>query len=363
MKLNKIASVLLSILLAGSISASACTSLSIQDTAGDVFHGRTLEYMEDIPSWLTYYPQGTRFHSSAPDGSAGLSYSSRYAILAVTMPMREKNSHDLVEGMNTGGLSFSENMIMGAELPALKQTQYHQAIAVTELGEWALASFSRVDEVKTAIEKGDFWSPKLALFDNMVSPFHYAFYDRSGKSIVVEVSHGKLKVYDNPTGVMTNGPVFPWHLTNLNNYTQLTNEDRSFGKIGNMSVMQPDSGIATAELPNSDTSVGRFVRGVFYTTFARKTQNSGQAINTLSHIMDRFDRTKDITTDVLGSEGEGNKNDKPITEYTVWTSLSDLTQGIMYIRGYNDINYTKYSLANYKDKQKPVFTEINLLKK
>ncbi|EBF0843318.1 linear amide C-N hydrolase [Salmonella enterica subsp. enterica] len=45
---------------------------------------------------------------------------------------------------------------------------------------------------------------------------------------------------------MTNGPEFKWHLTNLNNYTQLTNEDSSAGTLGNIKISQPDSGIAVS---------------------------------------------------------------------------------------------------------------------
>ncbi len=43
------------------MAAQACTTLAIQDKQGDIFHGRTLEYMQDLPSWLTYYPAGTQF--------------------------------------------------------------------------------------------------------------------------------------------------------------------------------------------------------------------------------------------------------------------------------------------------------------
>lgn len=57
----------------------------------------------------------------------------------------------------------------------------------------------------------------VAVLGNATSPFHYALHDRSGASIVTEFSDGKQTVYDNPVGVMTNGPSLPWHLINLNN--------------------------------------------------------------------------------------------------------------------------------------------------
>lgn len=51
------------------LASQACTTLAIQDKQGDIFHGRTLEYMQDLPSWLTYYPAGTQFDKKTPDGS------------------------------------------------------------------------------------------------------------------------------------------------------------------------------------------------------------------------------------------------------------------------------------------------------
>src|SRR5699024_1112390 len=58
-------------------------------------------------------------------------------------------------------------------------------------------------------------------------PFHYAVHDAQGQSLVIEFHHGQRTIYDNPVGVLTNAPQFSWHLTNLNNYTYLSNVDHS----------------------------------------------------------------------------------------------------------------------------------------
>ncbi|EBG3215786.1 linear amide C-N hydrolase [Salmonella enterica subsp. enterica] len=360
MKLNKLITILLPHLFSFSVTSHACTSLAITDQQGDLFHGRTLEYMRDLSSWLTYYPAGTLFNKNTPDGKPGLHYKSRYDVLAITSTITDGDSRDVLEGMNSAGLSFSENMIMNLELATVPGTNNDKALPVTSLGEWALARFSTVEEVREAVNKGKFWSPVLKRFGDLKSPFHYAFYDKKGGSIVVEVVDGKLHVYNNPTRVMTNGPELPWHIENLNNYTQLTNKDRSAGTLGNISVYQPDSGIAVSSLPSSDTSVGRFIRGVYYTTYAQRAESASEGVNTLAHIMSRFDRPKNITIDSMGSEGKGNKTGGNVTEYTVWTVLSDLSRGDMYVRGYNDINYTKYSLSQYKNMNNPFFEKINI---
>ncbi len=119
-------------------AAQACTTLAIQDKQGDIFHGRTLEYMQDLPSWLTYYPAGTQFDKNA-GWQPGISYQAKYPILAITSTITDGDSRDILEGMNSAGLSFSENMIMNAQLPPLPASEYKQAIPVTSLGEWALA--------------------------------------------------------------------------------------------------------------------------------------------------------------------------------------------------------------------------------
>ena len=111
----------------------------------------------------------------------------------------------------------------------------------------------------------------LAALNGAPTSFHCCVHERDGQSVVIECSEHQQNVYDNPVGVMTNGPAFPWHLTNLNNYTFLNNRDQSTGKFGSLSVTQPDSGIATASLPASNTPVGRLVRAAYYATLAVKT--------------------------------------------------------------------------------------------
>ncbi|MBS0849252.1 linear amide C-N hydrolase [Citrobacter sp. JGM124] len=362
MKVNQILNCMLSALLVTSLSSAACSSLAITDKQNNIYHGRTLELSADLPSWLTYYPKNTHFQKKTPDGKNGISYDSKYEILAISTEVYfDGDDHNIFQGLNSGGLSFSANMVPEANLITPEEKYYDKTIPVTAIGEWALSNFSTVEEVKKAVENGYFWAPVLKNFGNVKSPLHYAFYDKKGGSIVVEALNGKLHVYDNPTRAMTNGPDFPWHLTNLNNYTQLTNVDRSSSKLGNIQVTQPDSGIASSDLPSSDTSVGRFIRAVYYSSYALKGDSPAEAMNTLAHIMNRFDRTKNITVDTI-SESQ-TVNAKPESEYTVWTSLSDLTNGKMMIRGYKDINYSEYSLAQYKNSTKPVFEKIDTLKK
>lgn len=359
MKINKILSgITLAVLGAVSIG-TACTSLAITDHQKNIYHGRTLELSAELPSWLGFYPKNTLFQKKGPDGKNSISYHSKYDILSIsTDVVYDGDDHNILQGINSAGLSFSENMVPVANLAPLSKQNYKNSIPVTSLGEWALSSFSTVEEVKAAVKKAHFWAPEMKIFNNLHSPLHYAFYDEKGGSIVVEVKDGKFEVYDNPTRVLTNGPEFPWHLTNLNNFTQLSNVDHNTTTLGNMSLTQPDSGIAASTLPSADTSVGRFIRAVYYSSYAPVGQTTDESMNTLAHVMNRFDRMKNITVDQVGKDAKTGNPDY-MSEYTVWTSLTDLTQKVMKIRSYGDTNYTTYTMDQFKDQKEPVFIKIN----
>ncbi|MHC5201546.1 linear amide C-N hydrolase [Myroides sp. LJL119] len=326
----------------------ACTSLAVKDKNNNMYHGRTMEFTTDqIVTSLTYYPVNHAFQHPAPDNSPGKKYLAKYPMFALTVPVSKIDPMGAMQGVNNQGLSFSLNMMTKSDLPDLSADKYPNSVPFTSFGEWAIASFANIQELKAGINTADFWSDSIALIGGLKSPFHFAFYDKSGQCAVVEVSQGVIHLYDNPTYVMTNGPEFPWHLTNLDNYANMTNIEHNANKIGNMTLMQPDSGAGTGILPASGTSVGRFVKAFFYSTFANSVDTPEKQIIELAHVMNNFDRPKNISVEYLKMPNHPD----PVysTEFTIWTVLSDLSQGDIYIRAYADINYTKYSFKDFAD--------------
>lgn len=324
----------------------ACTSLAIKDKNNNLYHGRTMEFTTDlIITSLTYYPVGQEFTHPALDGSPGKKYTAKYPMFALTVPVSKEDPLGAMQGVNEPGLSFSLNMMTKSDLPDLTKDKYPNSVPFTSFGEWAIANFASVQELKDGINTADFWSDPIALIGGLKSPFHFAFYDKSGQAAVVEVSGGVLHIYDNPTYVMTNGPEFPWHLTNLDNYANMSNVEKNANKVGNMTLMQPDSGSGTAILPSSNTSVSRFIKAFFYSNFANVVDTPEKQIIELAHVMNNFDRPKNISVEYLNMPNES----QPVysTEFTIWTVLSDLSQGDVYIRSYADMNYTKYSFKDF----------------
>lgn len=352
----------------------ACTTLTYQDAAGRIYLGRTLELTVDLPYQLLYLPAGRTF-SSRPVQNPPLRYKSDLALLCVVMPDRvpapgaapQLANLKVVEGFNEAGLTFSLLAYpdVGGTVP---EPETDGAIlAATDLGTWTLGRFRNVSEVRDALAKQPVIPDAIALLGGTPAPFHYVLHDRDGFSLVLEFHEGRFHVYDNPVGVLTNGPEFPWHLVNLQNYTSLGNVDRPAARFGKLAVRQPDSGIATANLPASNTSVGRFVRAVFYREFAEKVNDPDQAIRTLAHVMNTFDRPKGISISPpedgghLEVRGLGNGPQSTPTEYTAWTNLTDLQRGQFFVRTYGGLNYTRFDLPRLATDPSPKILPLSTL--
>lgn len=337
-----------------------CTSLIYLDASDKAYFGRTLELTSDLPYQLVFYPAGLPF-SSHLEGHAPVEYKGKYGILAVTMPGRMPTAQaplgyadlKVLEGMNDQGLTFSLLSYPAAGGAQTKVEATQAVLSASDLGTWALGQFATVAEVKDALAAQPVLLEALTLLGGVESPFHYVVHDATGASFVIEFNKGQMTTYDNPVGVMTNGPEFSWHLTNLDNYTFLTNVDKSSGEFGSYKASQPDSGIATAGLPASNTSVGRFVRAAYYAHYTEKADTPDLAVMTLAHIMNNFDRPRGVTID-YPTEGGGHlevaglsqsASEPYATEYTCWTNLSDLDRKRFYLRTYRGLNYASFDLT------------------
>lgn len=351
MTMNNPSKFILSLLLSLSLVTNtfACTVLAISDANGNVYQGRTNEFAGQQPDSLMYYPAGTRIESMTPDGAQGKTFNTKFAILSVTLSDLVPNAKQgtLHEAVNDQGLTITTNALMEFN-PPVPTAPADRILAATDVGTWALGNFSTVQQVKQAIESKevDIWLPRIPSMANLYAPLHYALFDKTGGAIVIEFTNGKTEVYDNPVRVLTNDPPFPWHLTNMNNYAYLTNIDKNKGQFNNLPVAATDSGGAQAGLPGIETSVGRFVKAAYYSNFVDKAKTPDQALITLSHVMNNFDRPKGISSDLPGtaSKAEAFAAGKISTEATYFTVMNDLSRGHFYIRTINGINFSKFDI-------------------
>lgn len=114
-----------------SLSSAACSSLTITDKQSHIYHGRTLEFSADLPSWLTYYPKNRYFQKKTPDGKNGINYHSKYEILTIgTENYFDGDEHNIFQSLNSGGASFSADLVPEANLTTPEAKYYDRAIPV-----------------------------------------------------------------------------------------------------------------------------------------------------------------------------------------------------------------------------------------
>lgn len=347
----------ISFFLSSLSNSSACTLMMMKDVNGNAYVARTHEFSGVLPDVMNYFPEGSSIESQAPEGKQGMIFKTKYPFLSVSLAGMTPNAKQAAvhEGLNDQGLSISLLQFNGAVRPAIGPDDT-KLLSVVDFGAWALGNFQTVAQVKQAIQNKEvsIWLPPIALLGNIPAPAHFGLFDKTGSGIVVEFTGGHVNVYDNPVGVLANGPDFPWHLQNLNNYSQLSNVDRNSGTFGSLKVSAPDSGNALAGVPSSEVSTGRFVKAAFYSSYARKAQTPSEAVLTLAHVINNFDRPYNISVDLPGTAG-GNESDQPNavnSEVTFFTAIKDLSQDLFYIRTINAMNFSKFDLRRLADMKK-----------
>lgn len=341
--------------------AWACTALMITDKQGNAYSAKTMEYAVPLPFEMSYVPAGTKVVSVAPGNKPGLPFETKYPVLGVSGDVGVGNGINMmVEAINNQGLSVSTNEMPKSQSPTGAGSDAAKALASTDLALYLLGNYKSVAEVRAALEDGSVsvWLPEIPLMGNLVAPLHYILFDKTGAGIVIEYLDGKQNIHDNPVGVVTNAPDFPWHLTNLNNYAQLTNVDKNTGQFGQLKVGAPDSGNALDNLPSSQISAGRFVKAAYYTQFVRKADSPEDAVITLGHIMNNFDRPYDLSID-KGYSAEGGKPGATTSEVTLFTWMNDKSRNLYFLRTIDALNFAKFEIDKLSPIQKVVTVPLD----
>lgn len=348
-------------------SALACTALMYTDKQGNAYSAKTMEYSSTLPASVEYIPAGTKVDSQAPGGKPGMSFVTKYAIFGTAASLMKGANTDMVaEAINDRGLSWATLEFPGSKSPIVAGVDPSKVLASSDLGTYVLGNFELVADVKAALQSGDVkvWLPVLPWASSYDAPFHYVLFDRTGAGIVIEYANGVQNIYDNPVGVATNAPDFPWHLQNLNNYANLTNVDKNSGQFNKLKVSAPDSGNAMGNVPSGQDSPSRFVKAAFYANYVRKASTPDQAVITLAHIMNNFDRPYDLTIDKGnffgdGPSGSANSSSSETTQYTF---LHDKNRNRYYLRTIDAMNFAMFDLnklATIKKTVKVPLTNIN----
>ncbi len=314
----------------GTTTASACTGITVKAKDGSIVFARTMEFGVNLKSDVIAIPRGMKYKGTAPKDGKALEWTVKYGVVGA-------NAYGLpivADGMNEKGLHVGTFLLPGF-------TKYQDvppeatALAPLELPTWLLGTCSTVGEAIAAVKKVRVWSAPIPGFGDTL-PVHFAFTDTSGESAVIQYVDGKLRIYDNPLGVITNSPPFDWHLINLGNYVNLSATNVKPMNLKVLKVSPIGQGSGMLGLPGDITPPSRFVRGVAYTNTALPVEDAQMAVKQAIRILDSFYIVKGYSRDDQG---------KTIGyDHTQWSVASDLARKAYYFCDYNDLAWNVVDL-------------------
>jgi choloylglycine hydrolase len=336
MKKNVVCLIGMAVSILGGINAAqACTDFRTTAKDGTVLIARSMEFAADLKSNLCTSPRGRVFNNTAPTGKPGLSWKAKYGYLY----LNGFNIDGSVDGMNEQGLSFGALYLPGeTQYQVIPSGQENRALPYTQFGDWVLSNFKTVDEVKKVLPNVLVFAQKLPVTGNMIFPLHASIYDATGKGLVVEFIKGKVNVYENHLGILTNSPTYDWHLTNLRNYLNLTPLTPTPILTKGITFAATGQGAGMVGLPGDVSPPSRFVKVAIMQQTVFPVANAMDALNLAGHIMNNVDIP-------LGFVREA-KTGRATNEYTQWVIFKDLTHKNIYFRTYHNSALRAVSLAN-----------------
>jgi len=311
----------------------ACTDFQVKAEDGAVVIGRSMEFPVDLHSNVVIVPRGEKFISINDKGVEGITWTNKYGFLGIDA-YNLKNCY--VEGFNEKGLAFDALMFTGAEYQPAEPGKF---VTINNFGSWIMGNFATVEEVKEALSQVNVAGNILKEAGGELY-LHIAVHDAAGKNLVIEFIGGKVKVYDNPLGVMTNRPDFEWQINNLRNYINLNAHDRKDKTLNGLKLEPTGVGSGLLGLPGDWTPPSRFVRVAYSLDAALPVKDASEAVNLAEHLLNIVDIPK----------GAIKESPAPLVHlegYAQWVVIKDLTNLTLYYKTYENTAWKKVDLKKF----------------
>lgn len=299
-----------------------CTSLTFQTS--DFYFGRNLDleynFGEKIVITPRQYPFIFKFAGTL---------SEHYAIIGTAQisdgcPLYAEAVNE--KGLCLAALNFPGNAVY-AETPESGKTN----LAPFELFGFLLGTCATVKEAEEKLKA--VCITHTAFKDGYpVAPLHWHIADKD-RSLVLECIKDGMHLYENPVGVLTNNPPFPFQLTNLQNYMHLTSNPPENRFAPALKLAPYGQGMGALGLPGDASPASRFVRAAFCKWNTELPSGEEASVTQFFHILDNVAM-------VAGSvRTPENKFDR-----TTYASCINASRGIYYYKTYNNNQISAVSM-------------------
>ena len=289
-----------------------CTAITYK--TDDSYFGRTLDGCFSFGEEIVITPR--RFPFIFRNKSE---IKSHYAIIGTALV---KNNYPLYfdsaneYGLAMAGLNFPENAVYYPE------ADNKDNIPPFEFIPWVLSQCKNLDEARKLLRRINLWN--ISFCEGLpLSPLHWIIADKEN-SITVESLKDGIKIYENPIGVLTNNPVFDYHMSNLAEYVNLTNGVPE-NRFSDIPLKLHSLGFGAKGLPGDNSSSSRFIRAAFNKAFSDKVSGENESVGQFFHIFGSVCQVKGCT--------KINELENMFTQYT---SCINLDKGIYYYTTYSD---------------------------
>lgn len=251
-----------------------CTSIAMKTKS--FYFGRNMDWDQEFDEHVVITPGN--FPVAFRKAGSLLSHYALYGMAAVVggYPLYAEAANE--KGLCMAGLNFPGNAFYAKTLEDGKT-----GLAPFELIPWLLGQCASVAEAKQMLSSVQLldipFSEALPL-----SPLHWHIADATG-SLVLEATENGTCVYENPAGVLTNNPPFPFHLTNLAQYLNLTADtpENVFSAAG---VRPFGKGLGSVGLPGDFSPASRFVKASYLLFHTPQEKNEEESVSHFFHLLD-----------------------------------------------------------------------------
>ena len=290
-----------------------CTAITYNNE--DFYFGRTLDYEFSYGEKITITPRNYNFKYKNKEN-----ISNHYAIIGMAhiandYPLYYEAVNE--QGLGIAGLNFVGNAYYNDKI------ENKDNIAQFEFVPWILCQCKNVEEARTLLQNINITNESFSN-DYPIAQLHWIISDNK-ECIVVESVKSGLNIYANPVGVLTNNPSFDKQIFSLNNYRNLSVEDKENTFSKNIDLKAYSRGMGAIGLPGDLSSQSRFIRAAFIKNNSISLKGEKESVNQFFHILNSVEQVRGCC-----------KLDDNKYEITIYSSCCNATKGIYYYTTYNN---------------------------
>ena len=253
-----------------------CTGVRFDDSNGNMYFGRNLDWSVPYGQKVVITPRGYKYKTAFLGENANSPALIGMGIIAENTPLYFDcaNEHGLaVAGLNFPGYAkYAEAAIDGKT-----------NVAAYEFPLWVALNFKAVDEVEKALK--DVAIVARPINDQYpVSQLHWIIGDAK-RSIVVEYTERGMEIFKNDVDILTNQPGYAWHKENLRNYMNLFPQMPKEVKWRKETLTAFGSGSLMRGIPGDYYAPSRFVRVAYLNTHYPDKTSEEENVSRLFHTL------------------------------------------------------------------------------